>query len=146
LGQQAYAEVLAKARQAGRLLLPDRPDVHRVRRVGERIARAAAIEPLQREINLNLKGYRFDWAFNVIQDQQANAFCLPGGKIAVYTGLLRILPPGPEGEGDAQLATVMSHEVAHALAHHASERIAREQMQRRALEAASGAFGGMSPH
>src|SRR5262249_31818251 len=52
-------------------------------------------------------------------DRQINAFCLPGGKIAVYTGLLRVV------ENDDQLATVLSHEIAHALAHHASERIAR---------------------
>jgi predicted Zn-dependent protease len=57
----------------------------------------------------------------VIQDNQVNAFCLPGGKIFVFTGIL------PVAQDDHQLATVMSHEVAHALAHHSSERIAREQ-------------------
>jgi predicted Zn-dependent protease len=113
--------------------------VRRVRQVGNRIRRAVANEDLQREINLDLKNYRFEWEFNVIDDRQVNAFCLPGGKIAVFSGLLRIV------DNDDQLATVMGHEVAHALAHHASERIARAQMQRRALEAASGAFGQMSP-
>src|SRR5262249_18314926 len=52
---------------------------------------------------------------------QINAFCLPAGKIIVFTGIL------PVAESDDQLATVLSHEIAHALAHHASERVAREQ-------------------
>ena len=59
-----------------------------------------------------------------------NAFCLPGGKIAVYTGLIELTK-----DNDAWLATVMGHEIAHALAHHASERIAREQMYGRASDA-----------
>jgi predicted Zn-dependent protease len=144
LGQKAYAEVLARAQAAGTLLPAGHPEVQRVRHVGDRIRQASQLEPLQREINLNLKDYHFDWDFNVIREKQINAFCMPGGKIVVFTGLLTLVqPPGPET--DAQLATVMAHEVAHALAHHANERIAREQMQRRALEAASGAFGTMHP-
>src|SRR5262245_37026473 len=144
LGEKAYAEILGKARSANKLVPAGDPRVQRVRQVGEKIRQAAQIEPLQREINLNLKGYQLNWAFNVIADPRVNAFCLPGGKIVVFSGLLELVkPPGPET--DAQLATVMAHAAAHALAHHASERIAREQMQRRALEAASGAFGRMSP-
>ena len=134
LGRQAYAEVLKK-------YPPVRggPEVERVREVGGRIARAAAIEPLLREINLHEEGYRFEWEFNVLKDRMVNAFCLPGGKVAVFTGLL------PVAEGDDQLATVLSHEIAHALAHHASERIAREQMYEQAVRAAGGVFGGMDP-
>jgi predicted Zn-dependent protease len=135
LGEQAYQQVLAKAQ-----VIPSGPQVERVRRVGERIAQAAQIEPLQREINLHLKGYKFDWEFNVLRDDHVNAFCLPGGKVAVFTGLL------PVAENDDQLATVMSHEIAHALAHHASERIARQQKFERAAEAASGVLGQMAPH
>src|SRR5262249_22219811 len=74
---------------------------------------------VRREINLRLEGYRFEWEVNVLEDRQINAFCLPGGKIAVFTGLFRVV------ENDDQLATVLSHEISHALAHHASERIAR---------------------
>src|SRR5262249_4449638 len=98
-------------------------EVRRVREVTERIKKAAAIEPLQDEINLNLKGYHFDWEVNVVQDRKINAFCLPGGKVIVYTGILQVV------ENDDQLATVLAHEIAHALAHHGSERIAREQRQ-----------------
>ena len=61
----------------------------------------------------------YGWEVNVLEARQINAFCLPGGKIAVFTGLFSIV------ENDDQLATVLSHEIAHALAHHASERIAR---------------------
>jgi predicted Zn-dependent protease len=119
LGEQAYAEVLRSDR--GRILPSDDPRVQRVRNVAQRIVRAAGIRPLQREINLHLEGYRFEWAVNVIRDDKINAFCLPGGKIAVYTGIL------PVAQNDDQLATVMSHEIAHALAHHANERVSREE-------------------
>jgi predicted Zn-dependent protease len=119
LGRRAYAEVLGKYR--GKILPADRPEVKRVRHIAARIVRAAGIRPLQREINLHLQGYRFDWEANVIQSEQVNAFALPGGKIVVFTAIL------PVAEDDDQLATVLSHEIAHVLAHHASERVAREQ-------------------
>jgi predicted Zn-dependent protease len=111
--------------------------VDQVRTVGSRIAEAAAIEPLQREINLHLRGYRFEWEFRVLEDDRVNAFCLPGGKVGVFQGLFRVV------QNDDQLATVLSHEIAHALAHHASERIARAQMYDRAVAAANGTLGGM---
>ncbi|HMC65961.1 MAG TPA: M48 family metallopeptidase [Gemmataceae bacterium] len=132
LGRQAYQEVLSKSR-----VVRGGPQVDRVRLVGRRIADAAAIEPLQREINLRIQGYVFEWEFNVLQSDQVNAFCLPGGKVAVFTGLL------PVAESDDQLAVVLGHEIAHALAHHASERIARQQMIRQAADVAAGSMGGM---
>src|SRR5262249_31150449 len=92
-------------------------------------------EPLQWEINLDVKRYRFEWEFNVIDDPQINAFCLPAGKVAVFTGLLRV------ADTDDELATVLGHEVAHALAHHASERLARAQMFEQAVKVATGALG-----
>jgi predicted Zn-dependent protease len=116
LGERAYREILSKSK-----VVAHGPDVERVRRVGKKIAHAAEIEPLQREINLRIRGFKFQWEFNVLHDRQINAFCLPGGKVAVFTGLL------PVATTDAQLATVMAHEVAHALAHHTSERLARHK-------------------
>src|SRR6202043_933848 len=89
LGEQAYAEVLKKYH--GHILPDDDPRAEVVRQVGERIAKAAANKPLQHEINLHLEGYRFEWRFTVLQDDQVNAFCLPGGKVAVYTGLLPVV-------------------------------------------------------
>lgn len=119
VGRRAYQEVLQEYR--GRILPANHPDVARVRKVTERLAKAAEIEPLQREIRLRVRGYVFEWEVAVVQERQINAFCLPAGKIVVFTGIL------PVAANDDQLATVLSHEMAHALAHHASERVAREQ-------------------
>jgi predicted Zn-dependent protease len=122
LGEQAYRQVLSESR--GRVLPSDDPRVQKVRAIARRVVRAAGIEPLQREINLQLRGYRFEWEANVIADRRVNAFCLPGGKIVVYTGILSV------AENDDQLATVLSHEIAHALAHHSNERLTREESGR----------------
>src|SRR5256885_4077436 len=77
-----------------------------VERVGKRIALAASND---------LPGAQ--WEFVVFDSKEANAFCLPGGKVGVYTGLLEII------QDDAELATVIGHEVGHATAHHGAERM-----------------------
>ena len=87
--------------------------------VGQKIA--AAAEEFMKENGMaeDLKNY--SWEFNVIQDDEmVNAFCLPGGKIVVYTGIL------PVTQTEGGLATVMSHEVAHALANHGGERMSQQ--------------------
>jgi predicted Zn-dependent protease len=122
VGQQAYRQVLNENRS--RILPADDPQVRRVRSVVVRIVRAAGIEPLQREINLHVKGYRFEWEANVLEDRRINAFCLPGGKIVVYSGILSVT------QNDDQLAVVLAHETAHALAHHSNERVTREESGR----------------
>jgi predicted Zn-dependent protease len=119
LGEQAYQQVLRESRR--RILPGDDPQVRHVRKIASRIVRAAGIEPLQREINLHIRGYRFEWEANVIQDRRINAFCLPGGKIVVFTGIL------PVAQNDDQLSVVLAHEIAHALAHHSNERITRKE-------------------
>jgi predicted Zn-dependent protease len=126
LGRKAYREVLGESRA----LPHDSKEVRRVTHVGERIAETVKVEPLMREINLHVRDYRFEWEFNVLEDRQVNAFCLPGGKVAVFTGLLHVV------RNDDQLAAVLGHEVAHALAHHASERLARQEREGRGLMAA----------
>jgi predicted Zn-dependent protease len=68
----------------------------------------------------------------IIRDRQVNAFCLPAGKMALYTGILAVA-----GRDDDFLATVLSHEMAHALAHHASERVARAQSREGVLRSLS---------
>jgi predicted Zn-dependent protease len=102
LGAAAYQQVLHKER------IDTNADVTGpVRRVGERIA-AAADKP------------DYQWEFSVIDDpKQANAFCLPGGKVAVYTGIF------PIARDEAGLAAVIGHEVAHALARHGAERMSQ---------------------
>jgi predicted Zn-dependent protease len=102
LGVQAYREVLSKAK-----ISHDPQYVDAVRAVGERIAKAA-----------DKPDYK--WEFTVIDDPKtANAFALPGGKIAVYTGLF------PVAHDSAGLAAVLGHEIGHALAHHAGERMSQ---------------------
>jgi metalloendopeptidase OMA1, mitochondrial len=119
VGRKAYAEVLEEYR--GRILPKNHPDVVRCQTIVDRLAKAADIEPLQREIGLRIRGFVFEWEVNVIQERQINAFCLPAGKMVVFTGII------PIAGSDAQLAAVLSHEMAHALAHHGSERVARDE-------------------
>src|SRR5439155_19006580 len=77
-----------------------------VQRVGKRIAAAAGHDLPDAQ-----------WEFVVFDSKEANAFCLPGGKVGVYTGLLQLI------KEDAELATVIGHEVGHATAHHGAERM-----------------------
>jgi metalloendopeptidase OMA1, mitochondrial len=136
LGRHAYREILARSRPLPR----NSDEVRRVTRVGERIARAAMIEPLEREINLHFDPAYMEWEFNVLEDEHVNAFCLPGGKVAVFTGLLRLVE-----DDDDFLATVLSHEIAHALAHHANERIASQELTQRARSASGDEMGSLEP-
>jgi len=106
LGLQSYQQIL---QDNAPNLVRSGPVKDAVEEIGIRIARAASdTDP------------GFDWAFNVIESEQANAFALPGGYTAVYTGLI------PIAENEDGLAVVMGHEVAHALAHHGAERMAQQ--------------------
>jgi predicted Zn-dependent protease len=138
LGRQAYQEILGKSR-----VVRGGPDVERARDVARKIIRAATIPELQMEINYRLQGYQWEWDVNVLEDKQVNAFCLPGGRIGVYTGLIQLVNEGPEP--DAWLATVLGHEIAHALAHHSNERISRQLMREQAIRAAGGVLGQLDP-
>lgn len=124
LGDEAYAETLA-----GRKIVKDGPDAERVRRIGANIADAA--RRLHPEVARD-----FAWEFTLVDEPQTvNAWALPGGKCAVYTGLL------PVADTDDRLAVVMGHEVAHAIARHGAERMS----QGMALEIAmAGAGAGLS--
>src|SRR5262249_8134279 len=73
------------------------------------------------EINLRMRGYTFEWEVAVVRERQVNAFCLPAGKMVVFTGLL------PPADTDPLLATVLAHEMAHALARPARQRPAGAQ-------------------
>lgn len=98
--------------------LPDSdPRVQKVRGIGERLA-AAATEYLKENKALSrVEG--FAWAFNVVDDPTVNAWCMPGGKVVVYTGILPIM------QSDEGIALVMGHEIAHAIARHGSERMSQ---------------------
>ncbi len=94
-------------------LSKDSAKVALVKKVGLRISKA--VEQYCHEHNVSLKGYK--WEFNLVQDPAVNAWCMPGGKVVVYTGLL------PVAKTEAGLATVLGHEIAHAVARHGSERM-----------------------
>jgi predicted Zn-dependent protease len=119
VGREAYEKVLAEYR--GRILPDTADETQQVRKIVDGLGRAAKIEPLQREINLRVEGYEFQWEVHVVRERQVNAFCLPAGKMVVFTGIMAV------AQNEAQLAAVLSHEMAHALAHHGSERVARER-------------------
>lgn len=113
LGIANYKEIITKAK-----LSQDQEKVNMVNGVGRNVARSA--ELFMRENGMADLVNQYQWEFNLIEDEKtANAFCLPGGKIAVYTGILKYTQ-NKEG-----LATVIAHEVAHALANHGGERMSQ---------------------
>ena len=103
LGLQASNDILQKEK-----LSSDRVATQMVKRVGANIAKVADRND-------------FQWEFHLIDKDELNAFCLPGGKVFVYTGLLKV------AKSEAQLATVMSHEIAHAIARHGAEKMSMQQ-------------------
>lgn len=98
-----------------------------VQRVGSRIAKAITTYYDNKGKSNILDGFK--WEFNLVDDQQVNAWCMPGGKVVVYTGLL------PVAKTEAGLAVVMGHEIAHALALHGNERVSQGLLQQ---------FGGVA--
>ena len=96
-------------------------DAAMVKRVGERIAKAA-------KLWLDTNGYKgylddYRWEYNLVDSPEVNAWCMPGGKIVVYTGIL------PITQSETGLAVVMGHEVAHALADHGAQRMSAATLQ-----------------
>ncbi len=121
MGLDAYQQVLAKAKVSS-----DPALTSQVAGVGRRIADATGKTDYQ-------------WEFKVIEDAQANAFCLPGGKVAVYTGIL------PITRDDAGLAAVLGHEVAHAVARHGGERVSQNLVVQMGLAATQAALSRNDP-
>ena len=134
LGLQAFQEVL---QQEGRNVLRQGPLVDAIRGIAVNLQRAA--ENNEFLGMAKMQPQQMDWRVEVIDSEQQNAFCLPGGKIVVYTGIL------PIAQTDAGLAVVMGHEISHALAHHGAERMAQQQMVQIGLLSAGGASSDMSP-
>ncbi len=109
MGLDAYQQILAESE------ISHDPDLNRrVSEVGRRIA-AASPHP------------DWDWQFTVIEDEEPNAFALPGGKVGVNTGLFKV------AENDDQLAAVMGHEIAHAIARHGAERMSQQVLMQAGL-------------
>jgi predicted Zn-dependent protease len=121
MGLSSYEQILKKSRVA-----TDPRVNEQVTRVGRRIAEATGRTD-------------YAWEFKVLEDKQANAFCLPGGKVAVYTGLL------PITADDAGLGAVLGHEVAHAIARHGGERVSQTLLVQTGLAATQVALSRNDP-
>ncbi|MEM8616853.1 MAG: M48 family metallopeptidase [Pseudomonadota bacterium] len=160
LGAQSYVQMLRQ--EGGNVLCargarscdPSARQVYEaVNEIGERL-RVAAIEMEQDYLdaghNFTPVARQFDWTFNVIASDQPNAFCLPGGYVAIYTGILDVT-----GNSDGRvtlddiadvdkLAVVMGHEIGHALAHHGAKRMSNQQLVQMGTMAVGLGLGDMS--
>ena len=96
-------------------------DAEMVQRVGKRIANAIKVYYDGKGMPSILEGYQ--WEFNLIESKEANAWCMPGGKVVVYNGLL------PLTQNEAALAVVIGHEITHAITQHGSERMSQALLQ-----------------
>jgi predicted Zn-dependent protease len=121
MGRQAYTEVLRQS-----TINRDPVANGQLEGVGRRIAAATGRTDYQ-------------WRFTLIESQEANAFCLPGGQVAVYTGIL------PITHDDAGLAVVLGHEISHAIAHHGAERLSQSLLIQTGLAATQVALASRDP-
>ena len=124
LSKQEYAKFLSSAR-----LSSNAANTAMVKRVGQRLARAVETYLVNNGYQDEIKN--FEWEFSLVADNHVNAFCMPGGKIVVYEGLL------PVTQNEASLAIVLGHEIAHAVAKHSAE-----QMSKKIRQAYSTQIGG----
>ena len=113
LSSQEYSKYMASAKKS-----TDAANTQMVTRVGKKLASAVESYLKANGLSSELSGYQ--WEFNLVQDKSVNAFCMPGGKIVVYEGLL------PVTQNEASLAVVLGHEIAHAVAKHSAEQISNE--------------------
>ena len=111
---QEYAKVMAEARSQGALASESYPQLQRLQGIARRLIPQTA--------QWNDRARQWRWEVNLIGSKQINAFCMPGGKIAFYTGILEQLKLN-----DDEVAMIMGHEMAHALREHARARIAKSQ-------------------
>jgi len=113
---QSYSQLLSSPKTT---VIKGTADAQRVKAIGARLSSA-----IERYLNNNgyANQYNFQWEFNLIQSKEVNAWCMPGGKVAVYSGIL------PITQNDAGLATVLAHEIGHAIAHHSAEKISQQML------------------
>ena len=113
LSNQEYTNYMKSAK-----LSTNSANTAMVKRVGQRLA--TAVEKYLNEHGMAAEAKQFSWEFNLVQDKNVNAFCMPGGKIVVYEGLL------PVTKDEASLAIVLGHEIAHAVAKHSAEQMSKQ--------------------
>jgi predicted Zn-dependent protease len=110
---QAYTEFLSTAK----VVASTDSRTQMVKRIGEKIK--TSVEKFLTDNNQTKRIAGFEWEFNLVDDPSVNAWCMPGGKVVVYTGIL------PVTADEASLAVVMGHEIAHAIARHGNERMSQ---------------------
>ena len=125
LGLQSYNDVLSRSQ-----VITSGPQAEMVQKVMNRLVKSVGDA-----------GSKMDWQVSLVDDPQANAFCLPGGKMVVYTGIL------PIAQSEAGLATVLGHEIAHATSRHGSQRLLQSQLTQTLMTGAGAslALGDMDP-
>ena len=159
LGAQSYVQILqGEGRnvlcvQGGQCPAGAPELVAQVRQIGERLE-AAAIELeqelIQQGYNFTPVADKFDWQYNVILSEQPNAFCLPGGYVAVYTQIMDVagdfdgrFEPDDDLRDLDKLAVIMGHEIGHALAHHGAERMSQQRVMQLGQMAVGVGLGDM---
>ncbi|MDE0771057.1 MAG: M48 family metallopeptidase [Salibacteraceae bacterium] len=125
---EQYTQVLSESE-----LSTDEEQVAMIKRVGQKIQKAAEDYYKENKLEKDLVGY--DWEYNLIVSDQVNAWCMPGGKVAFYTGILPIC------EDETGVAVVMGHEVAHALANHGGERMSQGMIAQMGMGTLGAAMG-----
>ena len=130
LSFQQYSEYMQSAKPS-----TNSTNTAMVKRVGQNIAKAVETYLTQNGMAEDVKTYQ--WEFNLVQDKEVNAWCMPGGKIVVYEGLL------PVTQDEASLAIVLGHEIAHAVARHSAERLSNAYKEQYGSAALSAILSGV---
>ena len=130
LSTQQYQDFMKSAK-----LSTNAANTAMVKRVGQNLANAVTSYLTSAGLQNDLQYYK--WQFNLVQDNQVNAWCMPGGLICVYEGIL------PVTQDEASLAIVLGHEIAHAVARHSAEQMSTQMKQQYGLQIGAAVLGGM---
>lgn len=128
MSAQAYSETLTKAKQKS-TLNADKAMYNRVNGISQKLIKQVGV--------FRTDAVKWDWEVNVEKNDQLNAYCMPGGKIMVFSGLVEKIKAT-----DDELAAVIGHEIAHALREHGRERMSKAYVQQFGLQALAAAVGG----
>ena len=130
LSEHEYTKFMNTAKRSS-----DAKNAQMVSRVGKKLA--SAVETYLRQNNMADEISNFKWEFNLVADKNVNAFCMPGGKIVVYEGLL------PVTQNEASLAIVLGHEIAHAVAKHSAEQMSKQIKQQYGMQIGGTVLGAL---
>ena len=130
LANQQYQEFMKTAKKS-----TNATNTAMVKRVGQNLA--TAVTNYLKSNGMSSEVGNFSWEFNLVQDNSVNAWCMPGGKIVVYEGLL------PVTQNEASLAIVLGHEIAHAVAKHSAEQLSTQMRQQYGLQVGSAIAGAL---